>query len=89
MQSFVTCSVGIWKVGLVGIGAGLVNVIVSFTIGRIVKYTGRMPIFLAGMSETHFIEGISDENIHTVSKIIKMKVVARVLVMKKYSEQDL
>lgn len=46
--SFVTCSLGIWKVGLVTIPFGVVNALVSFTSGRIAKYTGRIPIFVAG-----------------------------------------
>jgi len=46
--SFVTCSIGVWNVGLVTIPFGVVNALVSFMSGRIAKYTGRIPIFVAG-----------------------------------------
>lgn len=48
-KSFITCSIGIWNVGLVTIPFGVVNALVSFGSGRIAKYTGRLPIFLAGL----------------------------------------
>ena len=44
-----SCPFGIWKVGLVTIPFGVVNAIVSFTGGRLVEYTGRIPIFTFGM----------------------------------------
>ena len=47
-QSFISCSQGIWMVGLVTIPYGIVNAIVSFTSGGIAKYIGRLPIFIAG-----------------------------------------
>ncbi len=48
LQSFVTCSLGIWKVGLVALPFGVVNAIVSLTSGHLVKHIGRIPIFVFG-----------------------------------------
>ena len=47
-QSFVTCSIGIWNVGLVTLPFGLVNAIVSYFSGYVIKYVGRLPVFIAG-----------------------------------------
>ena len=49
LQSFITCSVGIWNVGLITLPFGVVNAIVSFSFGALVKYTGRIPVFMLGM----------------------------------------
>ena len=48
-KSFVTCSVGIWKTGLVTLPFGIANACVSFASGYIVKFIGRVPVFMAGM----------------------------------------
>ncbi len=48
LQSFISCSLGIWMVGLVTIPYGIVNAVVSFISGGIVKYIGRIPVFIAG-----------------------------------------
>ena len=48
LQSYVGCALGVWKIGEVTIPFGVVNCIVSFTSGRVVKYTGRLPVFIAG-----------------------------------------
>jgi len=47
-KSFVACGFGIWQVGLVTIPFGIVNAIVSFSTGRLVEKTGRIPIFVFG-----------------------------------------
>ncbi|KAK2160044.1 hypothetical protein LSH36_141g04013 [Paralvinella palmiformis] len=47
--SFISCSLGIWNVGWVTLPFGIVNAIVSFTGGHIVKYTGRVAILTVGM----------------------------------------
>ena len=44
MQSFVTCPVGIWRVGLVTIPYGIANVLVSLLSGIMVLFTGRIPV---------------------------------------------
>ena len=49
LQSFVSCSLGIWKVGLVTLPFGVVNALVSFCGGYVIKYIGRMPVFIAGL----------------------------------------
>ena len=43
-QSFVACSMGIWQVGYVMIPFGLANAIVSFTSGKLARYTGILPL---------------------------------------------
>lgn len=48
-KSFVACSAGIWKVGLVTLPFGVVDALVSFASGHVVGYTGRLPVFIAGM----------------------------------------
>ncbi|KAI0227956.1 hypothetical protein LSAT2_021555 [Lamellibrachia satsuma] len=48
-KSFVACSAGIWKVGLVTLPFGVVDAAVSFTSGHVAGYTGRLPVFIAGM----------------------------------------
>lgn len=48
-KSFVSCSLGIWKVGLVTLPYGFVNAAVSMTGGHVSKYIGRIPIFITGM----------------------------------------
>ncbi|CAD5114808.1 DgyrCDS3850 [Dimorphilus gyrociliatus] len=47
-NSFITCTIGIWKVGLATLPFGVVNAICSFSSGRLVKYIGRWPFFLIG-----------------------------------------
>lgn len=46
--SFVTCSIGIHRVGFVMICFGVTDAIFSFLLGKLTKYTGRVPIFIAG-----------------------------------------
>ncbi|ELT90286.1 hypothetical protein CAPTEDRAFT_23401, partial [Capitella teleta] len=48
-NSFITCSVGIWNVGLITLPFGIVNAFVSFTSGYLVKYIGRLPMFALGV----------------------------------------
>ncbi len=43
-------------VGLVTIPYGIVNAVVSFTSGGIVKYIGRLPVFIAGAEIDHIQE---------------------------------
>ena len=45
-----------WKVGLVTLPYGIVNAFVSFTFGHLVKYIGRLPVFITGLL-THQISG--------------------------------
>ena len=47
-QSYVTCSLGIWTVGLVTLPYGFVNAFVSFFGGNAVAVVGRTPVFVAG-----------------------------------------
>ena len=47
-QSWVTCALGIDKIGLINIPFGLMGAIVSFSGGRLVKYIGRLPILITG-----------------------------------------
>ncbi|KAK2154829.1 hypothetical protein LSH36_256g04070 [Paralvinella palmiformis] len=47
--SFVSCGIGIWKVGLVTLSFGVVNTVVSMAGGHIVKYIGRLPVLTVGM----------------------------------------
>ncbi len=37
-----------WKVGLTTLPWGLVNAIVAVSSGRVIQYTGRLPIITAG-----------------------------------------
>ncbi|XP_031570929.1 protein unc-93 homolog A-like [Actinia tenebrosa] len=46
--AFVTCSIGIHRVGLVMICFGVTDAAFSFILGKLTQYTGRFPIFLAG-----------------------------------------
>jgi hypothetical protein len=48
-RSFVACSIGIWKVGLVTLPYGCCNAAMSLGGGQISKYIGRLPIFIFGM----------------------------------------
>jgi len=45
LQSFVTCPLSVNWVGFVLICFGAVDSVCSFLFGRIVKYTGRIPLF--------------------------------------------
>jgi len=45
---FVTCTIGVHNVGYVMITYGVFDAICSISFGIIIKYTGRMPIFLGG-----------------------------------------
>ncbi len=47
-QSYVTCSVGVGKVGVVTLPYGVVTPILSITWALLVKRTGRLPVFLFG-----------------------------------------
>lgn len=47
-QAFVTCSLGIHRVGFVMICFGATDAFFSLTLGRLTKYTGRIPIFISG-----------------------------------------
>jgi len=47
-QSYVSCSLGMWMVGLVGIPGSIMNAIMSFSGGHIIKFTGRLPVFTFG-----------------------------------------
>jgi len=49
-QAFVGCTLGIWKIGLVTLPYGLANACTSIASGHVVNYTGRLPVFLFGMS---------------------------------------
>ena len=44
-KSFVTCSVGIWKVGLAIIPFAIISSVTSLVSGQVVKYVGRIAIF--------------------------------------------
>ena len=48
LQAFVGCTLGIWKIGLVTLPYGVTNACVSMASGHVVKYTGRVPVFLLG-----------------------------------------
>ena len=48
MQAFVTCSLGIHRVGFVMICFGATDACFSLTLGRLTKYTGRIPVFISG-----------------------------------------
>ena len=43
-----TCTIGVHNVGYVMITYGVFDAICSISFGIIIKYTGRMPIFLGG-----------------------------------------
>lgn len=47
-QSFVSCTVGIWMVGIMTIPFGIATGIFAFISGLLVKYVGRIPVFIAG-----------------------------------------
>jgi len=47
-QAFVGCTLGIWKIGVVTLPYGLANACMSVASGHVVKYTGRVPVFLLG-----------------------------------------
>ena len=47
-QSFVTCTFGIDKVGYVMICFGVGDSLFSYLLGKLTKYTGRVPIFISG-----------------------------------------
>ncbi|KAK2141720.1 hypothetical protein LSH36_1053g01004 [Paralvinella palmiformis] len=47
-RSYVSCSLGMWMVGLVGIPGSIMNAIMSFSGGHIIKFTGRLPVFTFG-----------------------------------------
>lgn len=47
-QSFVSCTVGIWMVGIMTIPYGIATGIFAFISGLLVKYVGRIPVFIAG-----------------------------------------
>ncbi|XP_048582467.1 protein unc-93 homolog A [Nematostella vectensis] len=47
--AFVTCSLGVHRVGFVMICFGVTDAAFSFILGRLTKYTGRLPIFISGM----------------------------------------
>lgn len=47
-QAFVTCSLGIHRVGFVMICFGATDAFFSLALGRLTKYTGRIPIFISG-----------------------------------------
>lgn len=47
-QAFVTCSLGIHRVGFVMICFGATDAFFSLTLGRLTKYTGRIPVFISG-----------------------------------------
>ena len=49
LQSFITCSVGIWMIGMITIPYAIINGLVSFTSGIAVKHIGRVPIFVSGI----------------------------------------
>ena len=44
-QSFVSCPVGMWKVGLVTIPFGVMSATSSLLSGRLVARVGRLPLF--------------------------------------------
>jgi len=46
--AFVTCSLGIHRVGFVMICFGATDAFFSLTLGRLTKYTGRIPVFISG-----------------------------------------
>ena len=48
IQAFVTCSLGIHRVGFVMICFGATDAFFSLTLGRLTKYTGRIPVFISG-----------------------------------------
>lgn len=47
-QAFITCSLGIHRVGFVMICFGATDAFFSLTLGRLTKYTGRIPVFISG-----------------------------------------
>lgn len=47
-SAFVTCSLGIHRVGFVMICFGATDAFFSLTLGRLTKYTGRIPVFISG-----------------------------------------
>lgn len=48
LKAFVTCSLGIHRVGFVMICFGATDAFFSLTLGRLTKYTGRIPVFISG-----------------------------------------
>jgi len=47
-QAFIGCSLGTWQIGLVTLPYGVANACMSIGSGHVIKYTGRLPIFLFG-----------------------------------------
>ncbi|KAK3737479.1 hypothetical protein QZH41_008361 [Actinostola sp. cb2023] len=47
--AFVTCSLGIHRVGFVMICFGVTDAAFSFILGKLTKYTGRLPVFVSGL----------------------------------------
>ncbi|CAG9764674.1 unnamed protein product [Ceutorhynchus assimilis] len=52
-QSYVSCALGVQNVGFVMICFGVVNAICSLLFGSVMKYVGRVPIMILGVS-VHF-----------------------------------
>ena len=48
LKAFITCSLGIHRVGFVMICFGATDAFFSLTLGRLTKYTGRIPVFISG-----------------------------------------
>lgn len=48
-QAFVTCSLGVHRIGFVMICFGVTDASFSFILGKLTKYTGRLPVFISGL----------------------------------------
>ena len=48
LQSFITCNLGMWMVSLMTLPSAVVNAITAFSMGRLVKHTGVIPVFISG-----------------------------------------
>ena len=48
-KSYVTCNLGIWMIGYITIAGAVSSTIASFVGGRLVKYTGTIPMFTCGI----------------------------------------
>ncbi|KXJ17014.1 protein unc-93 homolog A [Exaiptasia diaphana] len=47
--AFVTCSLGVHRVGFVMICFGVTDAAFSFILGKLTQYTGRLPVFVSGL----------------------------------------
>jgi hypothetical protein len=45
-----------WMITLITLPSSVVNALTAFSLGRLVKYTGAIPIFIAGAYEYFYTE---------------------------------